>query len=273
MVDMSHTNNNTSSSKSDLLILSKSKARPYKEKVKQKCGYLSVLQSIQYPNRNSNSNSWCDQTITLSDKSYLRGRAQSKPNAGGIMSDEELKIRSELEVDIERDLEEEIKDGIFHLALRLHRLYRHQKERNATEVSEFSRENQRGTKKKKTLSEVNINIKMEGGTKIEFKEIKKEAPESKGRPQTSSRSENTQGMMARDTKKFDWVKTLRSGAGPVAINKKNERSHQGRKQSNVGSTPHHNNDNSSRRNCTSSLGQRKENVRVESKLLAPRWKC
>lgn len=31
-------------------------------------------------------------------------------------------------------------------------------------------------KEKKTVSEININIKMEGGTKVERKETKKEAP-------------------------------------------------------------------------------------------------
>lgn len=45
------------------------------------------------------------------------------------MSADELNIFRELEKDVERDLEEEIKDGIYHLALRLHRLYQHQKER------------------------------------------------------------------------------------------------------------------------------------------------
>ena len=45
------------------------------------------------------------------------------------MSAEELKIRKELEMDVERDLEAEIKDGIYHLALRLHRLYQHQKKK------------------------------------------------------------------------------------------------------------------------------------------------
>ena len=39
------------------------------------------------------------------------------------ISEEELKIRSELGMEIERDLEEEIKEGIYHLALRLHRIY------------------------------------------------------------------------------------------------------------------------------------------------------
>ncbi|KAK3011802.1 hypothetical protein RJ639_012503 [Escallonia herrerae] len=45
-------------------------------------------------------------------------------------------IRGELEMDVERDLDEEIKDGIYHLALQLHRLYQHQKERNDKKLLE-----------------------------------------------------------------------------------------------------------------------------------------
>lgn len=120
-------------------------------------------------------------------------------------SQDELKIRGELEMDVERDLEEEIKEEIYHLALRLHRLYRHQKERSG-EIPMNAR--------RKTLSEVNINIKMEGGTKIEIKEIKREARE-KG----MSRLKNSQGVHV-DDKKFDWMKSLRGGAGPSSVNKK-----------------------------------------------------
>ncbi|PIM97311.1 hypothetical protein CDL12_30221 [Handroanthus impetiginosus] len=85
------------------------------------------------------------------------------------MSIEEVRIREELELDVENDLEEEIKDEIYHLAFKLHRLYQHQKERSL---------NQQGNARKKSLSEVNINIKMEGGTTIQIKEIKKQDPAS-----------------------------------------------------------------------------------------------
>uniref|UniRef100_A0A5B7BDP9 Uncharacterized protein n=1 Tax=Davidia involucrata TaxID=16924 RepID=A0A5B7BDP9_DAVIN len=171
------------------------------------------------------------------------------------MSAEELKIRGELEMDIERDLEEEIKDGIYQFALRLHRLYHHQKERNARELSEP------GIKKSKTLSEVNINIKMEGGTKIEIKEIKKEARQSV-RPRTS-RSET---VVAQDTNKVDWVKTLRSGtSSPLGASKKNESSNQNRVL--------HNNQLRRNRNSTVCLGQRKRNVGAhENKLLELGWR-
>lgn len=131
------------------------------------------------------------------------------------MSEEELRIREELECEIERDLEEEIKDGIYHYALRLHRLYQHKMERHAI------------TGKCKTLYEVNICIRMEGGIKIEIKETtKKEAPE-KGQL-TSARSLNAHPFNA--NKKFDWARSLRSGAGdPVVVNKKNERMHEAAK--------------------------------------------
>ncbi|KAG6725229.1 hypothetical protein I3843_02G015600 [Carya illinoinensis] len=119
-------------------------------------------------------------------------------------------LRSEEELGIRRDLEEEIKEGIYHHALRLHRLYQQQKER-----------------KNKTLLEVNISIRMEGGAKIEIKETKKDHgghDHERGRvPRTASaRSENKMKLQLAavpqvnaNTKKFDWVKSLRSNAGPV----------------------------------------------------------
>ncbi|KAJ8765784.1 hypothetical protein K2173_014906 [Erythroxylum novogranatense] len=122
-----------------------------------------------------------------------------------IMSKDELKIRGELEMDIERDLEQEIKDGIYHLAIRLHHLYQQQKERNVREVSESGTDKE---KKNRTFSEVNITIKLEGGTKVEIKESKKEIPK-RGRPKTR-RSDHFHGVIASKTSKFDWAKSLRS---------------------------------------------------------------
>lgn len=106
-------------------------------------------------------------------------------------------------MDVERDLEEEIKDGLCHLALRLHRLYQHQKERSASNLA---------------FCEVNINIQMEGGTKIEIKETKKPAPAEKEKgfpPRPSSRSGNMKPVMkvGANIKKFDWAKSLRSSGG------------------------------------------------------------
>ncbi|XVF59083.1 hypothetical protein PTKIN_Ptkin07bG0246300 [Pterospermum kingtungense] len=112
-----------------------------------------------------------DSRIDVSEN-HLRSQIRKQRNyQGAAMSEEEWKIRGELESDIERDLEEEIKDGIYHLALRLHRLYQHRRERNALDISESG-----DHKKDKALSQVIISIKMEGGTKIEIKETKKETP-------------------------------------------------------------------------------------------------
>nr|DAD22060.1 TPA_asm: hypothetical protein HUJ06_023523 [Nelumbo nucifera] len=136
------------------------------------------------------------------------------------MLDEELKIRAELEMDIERDLEEEIKDGICRLALRLHRLYQHQMERNARETSPIpSGARVRSQVQNTIFSEVIINIRMEGGSKIEINEIKKEVGE-KGRPKASKSKivEDRQGKMGSCGKEFDWVRTLRSGTVVVPRN-------------------------------------------------------
>ncbi|KAJ8562578.1 hypothetical protein K7X08_031030 [Anisodus acutangulus] len=125
------------------------------------------------------------------------------------MNTDEMKIRGELEKDVERDLEDEIKEGICQLALRLHRLYKHQEERNTQKSIDNlgTKDGMQGTNTK-ALSEVNINIKMEGGTKIEIKEIKKEARRS------SKASSNVQRMVTRPSK-FDWTQSLRSGPTPV----------------------------------------------------------
>ncbi|KAL3524875.1 hypothetical protein ACH5RR_013247 [Cinchona calisaya] len=125
-----------------------------------------------------------------------------------IMSSEELKIRGELEKDVERELEEEIKERICHLAFRLQRLYQQQKERNiANELTTY----QQGTTNNKILYEVNINIKMEGGTKIEIKEIKKQLRENRIR---NPKTESVRRLVASapsSAKKFDWANSLRSG--------------------------------------------------------------
>ncbi|KAL0396517.1 UNVERIFIED_CONTAM: hypothetical protein Scaly_0100100 [Sesamum calycinum] len=67
------------------------------------------------------------------------------------MSVEELKIREELERDVEKGLEEEIKDGIYRLALRLHRLYQHQKDSALRQKCD--RRNEHGNAGGKMLSE------------------------------------------------------------------------------------------------------------------------
>ncbi|XP_043713793.1 uncharacterized protein LOC122662273 isoform X3 [Telopea speciosissima] len=137
-------------------------------------------------------------------------------NCNISMSNEEWKIRADLEADMERDLEEEIKDGICHLAFRLYRLYQHQRDRNARESSRSG--NKTGSAfDKKTFSEVNITIKMEGDSKIEINEIKKVAHE-KNRPRSTYSSEGKQGnIFPGNTKKFNWVNTLRSGNRTPAV--------------------------------------------------------
>ncbi|CAK9147099.1 unnamed protein product [Ilex paraguariensis] len=185
------------------------------------------------------------------------------------MSVEELKIRSELEMDVERDLEEEIMDKIYHLALRLHRLYQQQKERKARELSEPEAKNQRGTNKK-TLSEVNINIRMEGGTKIEIKEIKKDARES--RQPWSSRSDNGQAMVASDTKKFNWEKTLRSGPCPVAVPMRSNSSNQAKVLNKKHSLRQQSEVDTVRKNGGGTSGQRKAIVGVQNRLLELEWR-
>ncbi|KAF8406076.1 hypothetical protein HHK36_008156 [Tetracentron sinense] len=142
----------------------------------------------------------------------------NKGNSGVIlMSNEELKIRGELEMDIERDLEEEIKDGICRLALRLQRLYQHQRGRSATTSSAHSTEVLSGLKNSK-FSKVNITIRMEGKSKIEINKIKK-VDHKRGRLWTA-KSEDKQGELSPGAKKFDWVTTLRSGTSPNLIYKK-----------------------------------------------------
>ncbi|KAI3669211.1 hypothetical protein L6452_40438 [Arctium lappa] len=126
------------------------------------------------------------------------------------MSTDELKIFRELEKDVERDLEEEIKDGIYHLAFKLHRLYQHQKERNKMEPLEPYTKGQHT--KSKTLSELNINIRMENGTKIEIKETKNGTTQVSPRRPKSSTTVNTKTITPPNKKKFNWESTLRSNA-------------------------------------------------------------
>nr|XP_011468481.1 PREDICTED: uncharacterized protein LOC105352635 [Fragaria vesca subsp. vesca] len=157
---------------------------------------LSILESDEA------SETWL---VSLHDHDRLKGlQGRNQRFSGTVVSEEELKIRNELEMEVEKDLEEEIKDGLRHLALRLHRLYQHQKERSASKLA---------------FCEVNINIQMEGGTKIEIKETKKPALSEREKglpPRPSSRSSGTMNPVTKvgsNTKKFDWAKSLRSSGG------------------------------------------------------------
>ncbi|WCJ31958.1 hypothetical protein M5689_013407 [Euphorbia peplus] len=118
------------------------------------------------------------------------------------MSSEEANIWRELEMDIENDLEQEIKDGIYKLALRLHSLYQHQNQRlKNIEENNYIR-------RKKMLAEVNISIILEGGVKIEIKESKKEV---KIKRASSATSESKSSIKSKS--RFDWASSLRSGSG------------------------------------------------------------
>ncbi|XP_058772262.1 uncharacterized protein LOC131646143 [Vicia villosa] len=119
------------------------------------------------------------------------------------ISEEELKIRSELAMKIEKDLEEEIKEGIYNLARRLNRVFQQRKEREAKEAA-FDKVNN----KTRALSKVIINIGIEGGAKIEIKEVNnKEAKERRCdfRPKKS----------LKEVKEIDWERSLRRGSSPV----------------------------------------------------------
>lgn len=136
------------------------------------------------------------------------------------MSEEEERIRGELEMDIEKDLEGEIKEEIYRLALRLHRLYQHQRDKQTSSKTqqvgqEQLKQHQRNKgNNNKALYEVNISIKMEGGTKVEIKEIMKRPwrnnDNNTGRLHASKHSSSK--YSGGDHNKFDWANSLRSGS-------------------------------------------------------------
>ncbi|CAA0821014.1 Unknown protein [Striga hermonthica] len=129
------------------------------------------------------------------------------------MSVDELKIREELEVDVESNLEGEIREEIYILALKLHRLYQHQKQKTLLNQSSHDHEN---NARNKMLTEVNISIKLEGATTIRINEIKKEgrggglARIAKGKAVSPGQGRNRKA-------KFDWAGSLRSKASSAMI--------------------------------------------------------
>lgn len=131
------------------------------------------------------------------------------------MSEEEQRIRGELEMDIEKNLEGEIKDELSRLALRLHRLYQHQKDKQTCSKPQQQKQEQlkqqqlNKSNKNKAVFEVNIRIKVEGGTIIEIKEIKKKPAEKYNNNKFHvSKHDSTKNVT--DHKKFDWANSLRS---------------------------------------------------------------
>lgn len=125
-------------------------------------------------------------------------------NNNNKMSLEELRIRGELEKDIERELEKEIKDGICGLALRLHRLYHHDQKKMA------ERKNRLLSHEEVISIIINI-VRSEGHdheTRIEVKEmIKKNIQEKTG---GGGNLVHHQKNIVPKSKKFDWTKSLRS---------------------------------------------------------------
>ncbi|KAK3428924.1 hypothetical protein EUGRSUZ_E00352 [Eucalyptus grandis] len=69
---------------------------------------------------------------------------------------------------------------------------------------------------------------MEGGTKVEITETKREAARDKPRPRPASATPNSNcripnsknGTSVPRGKKFDWARSLRSGGGPGLVDKK-----------------------------------------------------
>ncbi|CAI8595459.1 unnamed protein product [Vicia faba] len=118
------------------------------------------------------------------------------------VSAEELKIRSELAKKIEKDLEEEIKESIYNLARRLNRIFQQRKEREAKEAV-FDKVNN----KTRALSKVVINIGVEGGAKIEIKEVNREAKER--------RCDFRPKKCLKEVKEVVWEKSLRRGSSSV----------------------------------------------------------
>lgn len=133
------------------------------------------------------------------------------------MSLKERKIREELEREIENNLEREIKEGMHGLAMKLHKLHLHRREKSESKITRQS-SNQQNKQRRKIVSEVNINIKMEGGTTIEIKESRKE---DRRIPNSNPNPNPKQVHNARKIK-FDWTQSLRSGSNNSRIESKIE---------------------------------------------------
>ncbi|KAH0452122.1 hypothetical protein IEQ34_019421 [Dendrobium chrysotoxum] len=130
-----------------------------------------------------------------------------------LVPEEERKIWIELENEIEKNWEEEIKDGIRRQALQLHKLYQQRAERisKTTSAAEINRTKSKSSKK--AFTEITISIRTGGGCSIQIHEHKIDDIH-KGRPQ-SSRSETKEGRPIYTGKNFDWSQTLRSVSSKV----------------------------------------------------------
>ncbi|ESW30379.1 hypothetical protein PHAVU_002G148800 [Phaseolus vulgaris] len=209
-----------------------------------------------------NSSTWLSSTLD-SQKEKTENRKREWHDKCNIVpiSAEELKIRSELGMEIENDLEKEIKEGIYQLALRLHRIYQERKERSAKET--FEVDNNRGI----AVSEVNISIRMEGRSKVEIREVKNE--EKDGPFLRNFRPQNV-----KQVKKVDWVKTLRGGSSPVCGSRLSSVSskHKGKKLSTDPNGLSNWKIHGGRGKKVGSFGLVKQNASVDKKILQLGWK-
>lgn len=135
------------------------------------------------------------------------------------MTENEQKIRDELESEIERGLEEEIKDGIYGLALRLQRLYLHKQHRKMSASSTSSNREPSHGPKSERLSELNIIIRSDGKSKIETYEVKPSF-HNLVRPY-SSRSKAKQVKLRNCISQLDQSKLLRPQKGFIGGSKMN----------------------------------------------------
>ncbi|MED6208917.1 hypothetical protein PIB30_049689 [Stylosanthes scabra] len=175
------------------------------------------------------STSWLSSTLESQNvkttENHIKECHHKNKNIQGgssIISAEELKIRSELEMEIEKHLEDEIKDSIYWLALRLCRIYKQRKERNNNNANDNS---VRSSNNNGAFCGVNIWVRiMEGGrrtTKVEIKDVAKRVVCPKSPYRQNNVVKEVNGFGARN-KKFDWVNTLREGSSSpvvVAINR------------------------------------------------------
>ncbi|XP_062205479.1 uncharacterized protein LOC133907444 [Phragmites australis] len=121
------------------------------------------------------------------------------PSQGAVaentFSTEELRIRDDLEAEIEEDLEHEIIDNMCRLARHLQRLYQHKDRRELTGSAtdyQFALSHTENT----VVSEMNIRIKLDGQCRMDITKIGKDfaAIQPKPRPNTDQ-SDKRQGSM------------------------------------------------------------------------------
>ncbi|KAI3856990.1 hypothetical protein MKX03_019050 [Papaver bracteatum] len=121
-----------------------------------------------------------------------------------IMSKEEMEIRMELEREIENDLQQEIENGMHNLALRLHQLYKHRRERN---VRSFQ-----GSKIKIAMfsnSGMSLRINLEEEPPNNVKEVKNRNLDKVPRSRKHCEDEKSKQFHNRNMKIFVRVNILR----------------------------------------------------------------